>query len=163
MTHKHTNNLGFYSSIDCSGDKCSPLGIIISVTVAQAIITPPTIAPVTFFPVKIFLASGALCSFFLWPFILTISGAATGGGGQFFFVCLSAQRSVIAMIIPLPQLWFFFFFFFFFLKNMSESPPPPPKQTPWRRPCLQLCFFSKTSQRPLHYYVIDRRVFSVFR
>ena len=76
--------------------------------------------------------------------LLVYSGGATGGGGgaggQFmifdlFFVlflfcfvfCLSAQRSVIAMIIPLPRDEYFWWKIFEVeKKNVSGSPPPPP-------------------------------------
>ena len=92
-------------------------------------------------------------------------GEGKGGGNPLFlFFCLSAQRSVMAMIVPLPH---YEILLEIFLKsekkNVSESPPPPSaerrpfsglaqnfvarhfgnfvppppprKQTPWRRPC----------------------------
>ena len=73
------------------------------------------------------------------------SGGATGGGGGgrgqlppyvfFLFVLLlvSSQRSVMAMMIPLPHYGNLCRKFFEVGKNVSESPP---KQTPWRRPCV---------------------------
>ena len=84
-----------------------------------------------------------------------------GGGGQggncppMICFCLSAQRSVMAMIIPLPHYDFFLFYlfilfiFFLTLSDLFQGwrklfwaraavaihfCPPPPKQTPWRRP-----------------------------
>ena len=52
----------------------------------------------------------------------------------FFFFCLSAQRSVMAMIIPLPHYDFFFLeTFFWSRKKMPRSPPPPPRPPGWRK------------------------------
>ena len=94
--------------------------------------------------------------------ILTKNESNRGGGDvleSFFLFCLSAQRSVMAMIlvVPLPH----------YEKNLKSekkivgvtratfpglaqkfmarpavarhfgNPPPPPQQTPWRRPWLE--------------------------
>ena len=68
----------------------------------------------------------------------------------FFFFCLSAQRSVMSMmIIPLPHYDNIFEKKIWSRKKCVGVPPPPPppgaavarhftptKQTPWRRPCI---------------------------
>ena len=55
------------------------------------------------------------------------------------FFGLSAQQSVMAMIVPRPHYDFFLVAIFFFVARhfgnfAPPPPPPPPKQSPWRCP-----------------------------